>query len=228
MAAHDILEPGRVERGSDDVVRLGVGVEEHLPAGLPEAVAPVDLFAHEEELLVETADRVHSLPPDEEACAEEIVRLTHRLVIEARAEERVERLGVRRELAQEEVLGGEPPGSRVTANRALERAVGIEEPRSDDAASGCSSAKATRSSSAPSVSHASGFRSRKYRPDAARMPALLPAPKPRFSCSRTRASGNRSRTSSSVPSVEPLSTTIISAPDSRTLSSERSIHGAAL
>ena len=40
------------------------------------------------------------------------------------------------------------------------------------------------------------------------MPVLLPPPMPRFSCSITRTSGNRSRTSSSVPSVEPWSTTI--------------------
>src|SRR5438270_6640638 len=58
------------------------------------------------------------------------------------------------------------------------------------------------------------------------MPVLLPAPKPRFSCSIRRASGNRSRTSSTVPSVEPWSTTIVSCP--RTLSRQRSIHGTAL
>src|SRR4051794_18936722 len=58
------------------------------------------------------------------------------------------------------------------------------------------------------------------------MPALLPAPNPRFSCSITRAAGNRSRTSSSVPSVEPLSTTITSFPctDCR----QGSIQGSAL
>ena len=54
-------------------------------------------------------------------------------MIEARAEERIERLGAGRQLAQEEVFGREPPGSRVAANRALERAVGIEQPRADDA-----------------------------------------------------------------------------------------------
>src|SRR5262245_60976993 len=60
------------------------------------------------------------------------------------------------------------------------------------------------------------------------MPALLPAPKPRFSSSTTRASGNCSRTRSGVPSVDALSTTITSAPVPRRLPSERSIHGAAL
>src|SRR5919206_943614 len=49
---------------------------------------------------------------------------------------------------------------------------------------------------------------------------------PRFSCSITRASGKRSRTTSSVPSPEPWSTTIVSWP--RTLSRQRSIHCAEL
>src|SRR5581483_6299958 len=57
------------------------------------------------------------------------------------------------------------------------------------------------------------------------MPALLPPPIPRFSCSITRTSGNFSRTRSSVPSVEPWSTTTTSSPvtDSR----HRSSHGSA-
>src|SRR2546423_1628088 len=58
------------------------------------------------------------------------------------------------------------------------------------------------------------------------MPALLPPPMPRFSCSTRRTSGNRSRTSSTVPSVEPWSTTIASCPP--TLSRQRSIHGSEL
>src|SRR5258705_7981605 len=39
------------------------------------------------------------------------------------------------------------------------------------------------------------------------MPALLPPPIPLFSCSITRTSGKRSRTNSTVPSVDPWSTT---------------------
>ena len=58
------------------------------------------------------------------------------------------------------------------------------------------------------------------------MPAFEPPPRPLFSCSIRRASGNRSRTSSRVPSVEPWSTTIVSCP--RTLSSARSTQGSAL
>src|SRR6185312_8599062 len=60
------------------------------------------------------------------------------------------------------------------------------------------------------------------------MPALLPAPKPLFSCSIRRASGNLSRTRPGVPSVDALSTTITSAPVPARLPSERSIHSAAL
>src|SRR6476620_1826049 len=57
------------------------------------------------------------------------------------------------------------------------------------------------------------------------MPVLLPPPMPRFSCSITRTCGNCTRTSSTVPSVEPLSTTITSLPctDAR----HCSIHGSA-
>src|SRR5438067_5266249 len=58
------------------------------------------------------------------------------------------------------------------------------------------------------------------------MPAFQPAQRPRFSCWTSRASGNRSRTSSTVPSVEPLSTTIVSCP--RTLSRHCSSQGSAL
>src|SRR5262245_6952957 len=56
------------------------------------------------------------------------------------------------------------------------------------------------------------------------MPALLPPPIPLFSCSITRTSGKRSRTAATVPSVEPLSTTITSRPstDSRHFSTQGS------
>src|SRR3954453_16566650 len=60
------------------------------------------------------------------------------------------------------------------------------------------------------------------------MPALLPAPKPRFSCSTTRASGNFARTRSAVPSADALSTTITSAPVPARLYRQRSIQAAAL
>src|SRR5258707_11735516 len=57
------------------------------------------------------------------------------------------------------------------------------------------------------------------------MPALLPPPIPLFSCSITRTPGKRSRTNSSVPSVEPWSTTTTSRP--RTDSRHCSSHGSA-
>src|ERR1700733_12054930 len=44
------------------------------------------------------------------------------------------------------------------------------------------------------------------------MPTLLPPPMPRFSCSIKRTSGKRSETKAAVPSLEPLSTTIVSWP----------------
>ena len=133
MAAHDVLEPGRIERCADHVVRLGAGIEEHLPAGLAESGSSqsTSSLIRKKSSSNPPIESTASLP-HEQARAEQVVRLTHRLVIEARAEERVQRLGVGRELAQEEVFGCEPPGSRVAANRALERAVGIEQPRADD------------------------------------------------------------------------------------------------
>src|SRR6476469_5188405 len=57
------------------------------------------------------------------------------------------------------------------------------------------------------------------------MPVLFPPPMPRFPCSITRTCGNCTRMRSTVPSVEPLSTTITSRPctDAR----HCSIHGSA-
>src|SRR3954452_20639532 len=93
------------------------------------------------------------------------------------------------------------------------------------AASGCASANSTSRSIPSATTQASELSRKKYRPAAARMPVLLPPPMPRFSCSITRTSGNRSRTSATVPSVEPLSTTITSR--SRTDARHCSIHGSA-
>src|SRR3954451_6492696 len=58
------------------------------------------------------------------------------------------------------------------------------------------------------------------------MPVLFPPPMPLLSCSITRTSGKRSRTSSKVPSVDPLSTTTTSSP--RTDSRHCSTQGSAL
>src|SRR5690348_9437530 len=92
MASADRVELPGVERGPDDVEDLRARVEEHLPSRLAEAVAPVDLLAHQEEVLVEPADRVDRLPPHEHARAEEVLGLAHRVVIELLAEERVQRV----------------------------------------------------------------------------------------------------------------------------------------
>src|SRR4051794_9825558 len=58
------------------------------------------------------------------------------------------------------------------------------------------------------------------------MPVLLPPPMPLLSCSITRTSGKRLRTSSTVPSLDPLSTTTTSSP--RTDSRHCSTQGSAL
>ena len=92
---------------------LGAREEQDLPPRLAEPVAPVHFLAHQEEVLVEAADRVDRLTPDEEAGAEEILGLPHRLVVELLAEERVQRVRAGRQLAQEEVLGRDPPGARI-------------------------------------------------------------------------------------------------------------------
>src|SRR5919204_4762359 len=57
------------------------------------------------------------------------------------------------------------------------------------------------------------------------MPAFHPAASPRFSRSSSRTRGNRSRTRSSVPSVEPWSTTTVSW--ASTLARHGSSHGSA-
>src|SRR5437763_14167204 len=62
-----------------------------------------------------------------------------------------------------------------------------------------------------------------YGPEAPSIPAFQPAARPRFSRSSTRTSGRRSRTSSSVPSVEPASTRIVSC--ARTLARQVSSQG---
>ena len=98
----------------------------------PEAVEPVGLLAEHEEALVEQPDLVGRLAPDEQRRAVERLDLARAVVVEAAAVEGVEELGARPELAQEEVLGREPPERRLAAHRALERAVRVGQPRADD------------------------------------------------------------------------------------------------
>ena len=94
------------------------------------------------------------------------------------------------------------------------------------AASARESPNSASFSVAPSAIHASALRMRNHSPVASRIPRFQPAPRPRLSCSTSRTSGNRSRTSSTVPSLEPWSTTIVSWP--RTLSRHLSMYGIAL
>ncbi len=118
--------------GAADVHTLGSREEEHLPAGLPEAVAPVGLLAEEEVVLVEKPDLVDRAPADEQARAHDELGLAHLVVVEPTRVEPVQHGRAGRELAQEEVLGRQPPERGEAAHRALEAPVLVQEPRSDD------------------------------------------------------------------------------------------------
>src|SRR5262245_54913067 len=75
----------------------------------------------------------------------------------------------------------------------------------------CSSMPAASARSQPASTAVSLFRKATRRPRASRTPALFPPAKPRFSPSATNLThGNCERTNPAVPSVEPLSTTIVS------------------
>ena len=132
MAAEVLAVEATAVRRAAHVHALGAGEEDDLPAGLAEPVAPVRLLAEEEVVLVALADLRDRLAPQEHARAHDDLDLAHLVVVEAARVERVQRRRARRELAQEEVLGREPPEGRVAANRALQRPVRVEEPRADD------------------------------------------------------------------------------------------------
>ena len=132
MPAHVLGEQAAAVRGAPDVHGLGAGEEEDTPTRLAEPVAPVGLLAEHEEVLVEQADLVRGVAADEQAGAEQPVDLAHPVVVEAALVEGVQGLRPRRQLAQEQVLGREPPEGWKRARRALQRPVGIEQTRSDD------------------------------------------------------------------------------------------------
>ena len=90
--------------------------EEHLPAGTAEPCHPVDLLAEHEEVLVEQADRVGRLAPDEQRGAVEPLDLAHLVVVEAAGVERVQALRARRELA--DARGTRSRAARASARRA--------------------------------------------------------------------------------------------------------------
>ncbi len=127
-----VAPPVLLGRGPADVKDLRLGVEEHLPAGLDESVAPVALLVEHEEVLVEEPDGVGGVAPDEHRRAHHELGLADGVVIEPARVERVQRPGTRGELAQEEVLGREPPDRGKPAHRPLQRAVRIEQLRADD------------------------------------------------------------------------------------------------
>src|SRR5438105_8797586 len=118
-------------RGAADMDELGARREQHLPARLAEAVAPVRLLAEHEEVLVEEAYGSGGLPPYEQAGAHQELGLAHLVVVEAGAVERIQGTRAGGELAQEEVLRREPPERRKPTHRALQRPVGIEQARAD-------------------------------------------------------------------------------------------------
>ena len=132
MYALDLDEEPASVRGAVHVRRPGIRVEEGAPAGLPEAVGPVDLFAEEEEALVGRTDLVDRGAADEPHGAHQDLRLAHLVVGEAGRVEGVQRAGAGSERAQEEVLGREPPERREPAHRPLQRAVRVAEARPDD------------------------------------------------------------------------------------------------
>ena len=113
-------------------VDLGVRVEPDRPAGPPEARLPVDLLAEHEEVLIEQADRIGGIAADEQRGAGQPIGLPRLVVREPPTYSGLSRLRARCELADEEVLGREPPERRLAADRALERAVGVLQLRADD------------------------------------------------------------------------------------------------
>ena len=123
-----VLPGGR----SAHVNRLRPREEPDLPPGLAEPIAPVGLLAEHEVALVEAADSVDRLAANEQAGAHQELRLTLRVVVEAACVEGVERARARCELAQEQVLGRDPPDARKAADRALEGAVGVAQARAYD------------------------------------------------------------------------------------------------
>ena len=105
------VQPAPV-RCAPDMHDLGAGVEPHLPAGTAEARQPVGLLAEQEEALVEQPDRVGRLPAHQQGGSREPVDLAGACVVETAGVERVEQVGARRELADEQVLGRDPPEGR--------------------------------------------------------------------------------------------------------------------
>ena len=125
------IQAARV-RPAADVRALGSGEEDDLPAGLMETVVPVRLLAEEEEVLVREADLVDRLPPDQHAGAHHAFDLACLVVVEVTRVEGVQRPASGCELAQEEVLGREPPERGKSPNRTLQGPIRVRQPRPDE------------------------------------------------------------------------------------------------
>src|SRR5215207_11108631 len=128
VPAHLLAEERRrlaPPRGAADVHRFGLRVEERPPARRTSAVRPVRLLAEEEEVLVERADLLECLAPEQERRRLRELDLANFVVPESRAVKRVQQPRSGRQLPQEQVLGRDPPGRRKTANRRLEGPVRV-------------------------------------------------------------------------------------------------------
>jgi hypothetical protein len=125
------VQPSAVRRTAY-VDALRAGEEDDLPACLVEAEAPVRLLAEQEVVLVAVSDLLHRGAAEQHAGAHHHLDLANLVVIEASGVEGVQGRGAGRELAQEEVLGREPPHRGVAADGALECAVRVQEPWPDD------------------------------------------------------------------------------------------------
>src|SRR6266566_942452 len=108
---------------------LRIGDEDDLPPRLAEPVRPVGLLAEHEESLVEETNGISGLTPHEQNSTLERFDLARRVVMETAAVESVQYTGARRKLAQEQVLGREPPDRGEAPYRALQRPVGVDQPR---------------------------------------------------------------------------------------------------
>jgi hypothetical protein len=125
VAANVLAKQQPPVRRAADVHAVRRGREDRLPPGPGEAVAPVGLLAEEEEALIEPADLVDRTASNEQARPHHPVDVAFLVVREAAAVEGVQRLRMRRELAQEEVFGRHPPCRREATDGALQRPVRV-------------------------------------------------------------------------------------------------------
>ena len=215
VPAHLLAEERRrlaPPRGAADVHRLGLRVEERPPARRTSAVRPVRLLAEEEEVLVERPDLLECLAPDQERRRlRELDPEPRRAGIPRRKRVQQPRSG--RQLPQEQVLGRDPPGRRKTANRRLEGPVRVQQPRSDPRRP----RDPVREARQPvdRVSHDPRVRVEDENVRSRRL-ADAPVPagrEPEVLLLDDLRGGKAGPTRSTVPSVDPWSTTTVSSPE---------------